>query len=44
MKYAQMVPGCIAQMYSIKESDPEIWVESKNGKLGSISVTSNKIE
>ena len=33
LKYAQMVPSYIAQMHSLRESDPEIWHEFSQGNF-----------
>ena len=41
MKFTQMFPGYISQMYSITEVDPEIWAELKKGTLCSIGVVLN---
>jgi len=31
LKYAQMVPLYLAEMYSLKESDPDVWTEFSQG-------------
>lgn len=33
LKYAQMVPQYLAQMYSLRESDPVVWTEFINGNF-----------